>query len=63
MQRIKGPFDDMQQQKITIFRKNKMHHAEKKVYNISNTGWICAPFPRNGAHINELAFMLKKRPQ
>lgn len=47
----------MQQQKITIFRKNNMHHAEKKVYNISNTGWICAPFPRNGAHINELALM------
>jgi len=46
--------DALQQQKITIFRKYKMHHAEKKVYNTSSTGWIYAPFLEKGAHINEL---------
>jgi len=49
----------MQQQKITIFRKYKMHHAEKKVYNTSYMGWICAPFLEKGAYINELYAMLK----
>jgi len=36
-----------------------MHHAEKKVYNISNIGWIYAPFLKKGAYINELPAMLK----
>jgi len=32
-----------------------MHHAEKKVYNTSSTGWIYAPFLEKSAYINELA--------
>ena len=32
-----------------------MHQVEKKVYNISNIGWIYAPFLEKGAYINELA--------
>jgi len=31
-----------------------MHQVEKKVYNISNIGWIYAPFLEKGAYINEL---------
>jgi len=37
-----------------------MHHAEKKVYNTSSTGWICAPFLKKGAYINELPPILKE---
>jgi hypothetical protein len=38
-----------------------MHQVEKKVYNISNMGWIYAPFLEKGAYINELATSVKKR--
>ena len=38
-----------------------MHHVEKKVYNISNIGWIYAPFLEKGAYINELATIIKQK--
>jgi|GEM_PF-2662191 hypothetical protein len=36
-----------------------MHQVEKKVYNISNIGWIYAPFLEKGAYINELPAILR----
>jgi len=38
-----------------------MHQVEKKVYNISNIGWIYAPFLEKGAYINELPFIVKRQ--
>jgi|GEM_PF-1875284 hypothetical protein len=40
--------------KLLFLRKIKCTLLNKKVYNISITGWIYAPFLEKGAYINEL---------
>ena len=47
--------------KLLFLRKIKCTMPNKKVYNISITGWIYAPFLEKGAYINELAVSLKQR--